>query len=89
MLNMPIRQREVLTPTTIKFQRRLQGRFLKGPIPWNAIAVASSLPGQALALFLAIHHRVALTSSMTVTLPKGLLDQLAISQILRPARCMP
>jgi hypothetical protein len=55
-------------------------RFLRGPIPWTPLSAAARLPGQALAVFLAIHHRVALTGDATVTLPKALLSQLGISR---------
>jgi hypothetical protein len=58
----------------------MQGRFLKGPIPLQQIAVAARLPGQALAVYLAIHHRTALTGSTTVTLPKALLRQFGVSR---------
>ncbi|MCP1974303.1 hypothetical protein [Bradyrhizobium elkanii] len=55
-------------------------RFLKGPIPWMAVCTAASLPGQALAVFLAIHHRVALTGNPSVTIPKHLLAELGVSR---------
>ena len=42
--------------------------------------MAARLPGQALAVFLAIHHRVALTGSSMTTLPKGLLVELGVSR---------
>jgi len=38
------------------------------------------LPGQALTVFVAIHHRVALTGCKMVTLPKKLLLELGISR---------
>jgi len=59
---------------------RIQGQFLKGPIPLADIARAARLPGQALGLFLAVHHRTALTGSSSVTLPAALLQQLGISR---------
>jgi DNA-binding MarR family transcriptional regulator len=59
---------------------RHAGRFLKGPIPLNDITVASRLPGRALAVFLAIHHRVALTRNPEVTLPKRLLAELGVTR---------
>src|SRR3954469_20746663 len=59
---------------------RIQGRFLKGPIPLQPIALAAKLPGQALAIYLAIHHRAALTRNDSVTLPTGLLKQFGISR---------
>jgi DNA-binding transcriptional ArsR family regulator len=80
MLDMTIPVREVPTTALDSHRRRMQGRFLKGPIPLSDIAEASKLPGQTLGVYLAIHHRAALTGSMTVTLPKGLLDQLGISR---------
>jgi hypothetical protein len=58
----------------------VQGQFLRGPIPLEALATASSLPGQALAVLLLVHHRVALTRSDWVTLPKGLLERFGVSR---------
>jgi hypothetical protein len=55
-------------------------RFLKGPVPWTGLCAAARLPGQALAVFIAIHHRAALTGSATITLPKNLLVELGISR---------
>ena len=55
-------------------------QFLKGPIPWPAICVAARMPGQMLAVFLAIHHRTAVTGKSTVTLPKNLLAELGVSR---------
>jgi hypothetical protein len=42
--------------------------------------VAARLPGQALAVFLAVHHRVALTGNASVTLPKNLLSDLGVTR---------
>jgi hypothetical protein len=55
-------------------------RFLKGPIPWTELCAAARLPGQALAVFMAIHHRAALTGNAAVTLPKNLLAELGVSR---------
>ncbi len=55
-------------------------RFLKGPIPWAPLSVAARLPGRALAVFLAVHHRTALTGNATVTLPSGLLSGLGVGR---------
>lgn len=71
---------EVQTDATRDFVKRVNGRFLKGPIPMRDICTAAALPGRALALFLAIHHRVALTRDVTVTLPRGLLQQLGVNK---------
>jgi hypothetical protein len=71
--------REVETGVSLACKQRIQGQFLRGPIPLDALATASSLPGQALVLLL-VHHRVALTKSQCVTLPKGLLDRFGISR---------
>jgi hypothetical protein len=65
---------------TTAFQPRQVHRFLKGPIPWNDLCVAARLPGHALAVFLSIHHRLALTRSGSTTLPKGLLAELGVSR---------
>jgi hypothetical protein len=44
------------------------------------IGAANRLSGQALALFLAIRHRMDLTGKPMVTLPRGLLDELGVSK---------
>jgi hypothetical protein len=77
-LNMP--EREVRTDALRAYERRAQGRFLKGPIPLHSIALAAQLPGQALSVYLAIHHRAALTRNESVTLPKGLMAQFNVSR---------
>lgn len=71
---------EVETEWSAARKLRIQGQFLKGPIPLADIARASRLPGQALGLFLAVHHRTALTGCSSVTLPAALLQQLGISR---------
>jgi hypothetical protein len=61
-------------------QRRPTYRFLKGPIPWIGLCAAARLPGQALAVFVAVHHRATLPGNATVTLPKNLLAELGVSR---------
>jgi hypothetical protein len=80
MLNMIIPVREVPTTALRNHQLRMQGKFLKGPIPLREIAEASKLPGQALGVYLAIHHRATLTGSTSVTLPRSLLEQFGVSR---------
>jgi hypothetical protein len=71
---------EVETAVVRQAHERRAGRFLKGPIAWNKIAAASKLGGQCLAVYLAIHHRIALTRRSSVTLPRELLLQLGVSK---------
>jgi hypothetical protein len=59
---------------------RIRFQFLKGPIPLDDIATASKLPGKALSVYLAVHHRAALTRCKSVTLPKGLLERLGVGR---------
>jgi hypothetical protein len=59
---------------------RRPDRFLKGPIPWAPLSAAARLPGKAMAVFLAIHHRTALTGNATVTLPSALLSGLGVDR---------
>ena len=75
-----IREREVETGLTQRSFTRQQGRFLKGPILMRHLAKAANLPGQSLSVYLAVHHRTALTRQQWVTLPKGLLEQLGVSR---------
>lgn len=75
-----VQVKEVATTATAAHSARLQYRFLKGPIPLRDITTASRLGGSALALFLAVHHRCALTRRSTVTLPKQLLQEFGMSR---------
>lgn len=79
MPTMPI-EYELPTTQSIAFHEKRARRFLKGPIPLDAIAKASNLPGRALAMFLAVHHQAALTGKPDVTLPKALLMLLGIDK---------
>jgi hypothetical protein len=67
---------EVETAVLRQFRLRRSDRFLKGPIPPHSIAAAARLPGQALAVLLAVHHQITLTGKPSVSLPGGLLAEL-------------
>ncbi|MET3911912.1 DNA-binding MarR family transcriptional regulator [Bradyrhizobium sp. S3.3.6] len=58
----------------------MTGRFLKGPIPMNELWVAARLPGQALAVYLAIRHQCDLTGKACVTLPGALLERFGVDK---------
>jgi len=73
-------EREIETEVSRGFKRRHKGRFLKGPIPMPLIAAAAKLPGQSLALYLAVHHQTALAGKQQVTLPSGLLVEMGINR---------
>jgi DNA-binding transcriptional ArsR family regulator len=75
-----IKETEVETDFLRRSKIKRGERFLKGPIPLNDIAVASRLPGQALAVFLAVHHQTALTGRPSITLPASLLAHLGVSR---------
>lgn len=71
---------EVETAVLRAAKARQAGRFLRGPIRMRDIAAASKLPGRALAVFLAVHHRTALTRSSAVKLPGALLRELGVNK---------
>jgi hypothetical protein len=71
---------EIETAALRAARTRQAARFLKGPIPLRDITVASRLPGRALAVFLAVHHRVALTRNPVVALPKRLLAEFGVGK---------
>jgi hypothetical protein len=71
---------EVETEALRARRQRQVGRFLKGPISLSHIALAARLPGAALPVYLAIHHRIALTRAPTVSLPKSLLRELGVAK---------
>jgi len=78
--NIWINEKEVETRASRSAKNRRHGRFLKGPIPMVLISAAAKLPGQSLALYLAVHHQTALTGKPMVTLPSGLLDEMGIGR---------
>jgi hypothetical protein len=71
---------EVETAALRQARQRRAGRFLKGPILMRDVAVAAKLPGKALAVYLAIRHRIDLTRSAAVTLPASLMRELGVSK---------
>ena len=70
-----IREREVETSTLCRARQRSAERFIKGPISVRLIAAAGKLPGRALLVLLAIHHRVAITGKPKVSLPANVLTE--------------
>ena len=75
-----IDETEIETDWSLKKRGRVQGRFLKGPIPFIHLTAGAKLPGHALTVLLAIYHQTALTRKDWVTLPKGLLSELGVSR---------
>jgi DNA-binding MarR family transcriptional regulator len=71
---------EIETAALRQARQRRAGRFLKGPILMSDIAVAAKLPGKALAVYLAIRHRIDLTRSAAVKLPASLMRELGVSK---------
>jgi DNA-binding transcriptional ArsR family regulator len=71
---------EIETGALREAKRRHAGRFLKGPILMSDIAVAAKLPGKALAVYLAIRHRIDLTRSAAVKLPARLMFELGVGK---------
>jgi DNA-binding transcriptional ArsR family regulator len=60
--------------------RHRQGElFLKGPVPWNWLQVASQLPGKALAVGLTVWHLAGLQSKNTVRLAPSKTRSLGLS----------
>jgi len=48
--------------------RRVQGYFVRGPVPWAWIAAAARLPGRALHIGMSLWFRVGRSNDMTVSL---------------------
>jgi hypothetical protein len=74
------KEHEVETDWSRARKTRIEGRFLKGPIPFTHLAAAARLPGHALTVLLAVYHQTALTRKDWVSLPKGLLSELGVSR---------
>lgn len=71
---------EVETTLSRRHGARLKSRFLKGPIPMTELWSAAQLPGQALALYLAIRHQSDISGSAVVALPATLMDRFGIGK---------
>jgi hypothetical protein len=72
------------TPTMEQLRRakreRLQGLFLKGPIPLERIARAVRISGRALALLLAIHFQVDVSGEQWVRLTRNVLGRFGLTR---------
>jgi hypothetical protein len=61
-------------------ERRILGRFLRGPIPWNWLTVAGKLPGRALHLAMVIWHLEGFQRTGTVKLKPSLCRELGMDR---------
>ena len=68
-------RRQVFVPSSQHVER-----FLKGPVPWPWLAAAARLPGQALAVGLALWRLSGATRSMTVKLSTSEVAGLGVSR---------
>lgn len=72
---------EVEVETSVSRARaRITTRFLKGPTPLQNIVQAACLPGKALPVYLAVHHRCDLEGRTTITFPAALLGQFGVNR---------
>jgi hypothetical protein len=60
--------------------RRVQGPFLKGPIPMDWIARAALLSGKSLHLGITLWYRAGLLGAMTIPLSNGDLAALGVAR---------
>ena len=63
-----------------KSSRRLDGLFLKGPIPWNWLCAAARQPGRALQVALAVRLWVGIKKSKQVQLSASRLVALGMDR---------
>ena len=61
-------------------RRRIVGRFLKGPIPWNWLQAAGRLPGKALHVGLVLWLRSGIQKSTRVQLSQKILREMGIGR---------
>ena len=73
-------ERKIETRWSKAAEKRITGRFLKGPILLLILQQAARLPGVALQLFLAVWHRADLCRTDTVTLPSNYLRSWGIGK---------
>lgn len=55
-------------------------KFLKGPIGYDLLKIASSLPGKALSVYLAIWYRVGLEKKPTIKLTGSVLEDFGVDR---------
>lgn len=60
--------------------RRVQGNFLKGPIPMDWLQRAAMLPGKSLHLGVALWFRAGLVGSMRLKLSNGDLTAMGVAR---------
>ncbi|CAM8668253.1 hypothetical protein MCEMIEM13_02455 [Comamonadaceae bacterium] len=82
---MSLRSYEISTasvgqPKSVSPPRRIQGTFLKGPIPLDWLQQAGVLPGKALHLGVALWFRAGLAGSMTVKLANTDLAAMGVAR---------
>jgi hypothetical protein len=70
----------VATAQSTSPPKRVQGSFLKGPVPMDWIARAAALSGKSLHLGVALWFRAGLVSSMTFKLSNGDLAALGVAR---------
>lgn len=54
--------------------------FLKGPIPWKWITVASGLPGKALHVGIALWHHAGIKNNRTITLASKTMVEMGVKR---------
>lgn len=82
---MSLRSYEITTTTMVdpkssRPPRRVQGTFLKGPIPMNWLQRAAKLSGKALHLGVALWFRAGLVGSLTVKLANADLAAMGVAR---------
>jgi len=63
-----------------KPRHRSNQRFLKGPIPWNWIVMASRLPGKTLHVGIALWFIAGLKKDKVVKMQKKIREEMGISR---------
>jgi len=68
-------------PTGVKMmERKIVGRFLRGPIPWTWLVEAAKLPGRTLHLGIALWHLEGFQQTGTVKLKPSLCRELGMDR---------
>jgi len=68
------------TASTEPPRHKARERFLKGPVPWTWLAIASQQPGKALHAALALWFLAGVKRDRTVVLSGALLGELGVSR---------
>ena len=79
-LTLPVASKPVTTDRKALPRHKTGGKFLKGPIPWDWLSMAASLPGKALHVAIALWFHAGIKQERTVTLSGTVLKNMGVKR---------